>query len=67
MTEQVAEGAAAPLLSVSELARRLGLSVQATKKIAPAELPYTRVGSRGDRRYQEGDVAAYLSKRRVES
>lgn len=67
MAEQVADGAAAPLLSVSELARRLGLSVQATKKIAPAELPYTRVGSRGDRRYQAEDVDAYLARRRVES
>lgn len=61
------EVAAAPLLSVAELARLLGLSTSATKRIAPAELPYSRVGSRGDRRYQATDVDAYLAKRRVSS
>ncbi len=54
------------LLSAREVASALGLSLAATKRIPPAELPYARVGARGDRRYQADDVSAYLRARRVE-
>lgn len=65
MAEQVADPGR--LLSVPELAEYLGLSRSATKRIPPAELPFSRVGSRGDRRYQSVDVDRYVAARRVES
>jgi hypothetical protein len=55
------------ILTVGDVAAVLRLSVAATKRIPPAELPYSRVGSRGDRRYEAKDVEAYLVARRVSS
>lgn len=66
----MAESVAAPdrgLLSVGEVAAFLGLSTSATKRIPPRELPYSRVGARGDRRYSKTDVSAYVESRRVAS
>lgn len=65
MAEQVE--AVEPLLSAPELARRLGIGLAAAKRIPASELPYVRVNSRGDRRYQAKDVDAFLARRRVES
>jgi len=53
-------------LKVAEAARIIGLSVSAVKRIPPADLPYIRVASRGDRRYAPADVRAYLEARRVD-
>jgi hypothetical protein len=53
------------LVDVAEAARLLGLHVNTTKRLDPADLPYFRVGTRGDRRYRLGDVRAYLAARRV--
>lgn len=55
-----------PYLKVAEAAAAMGLSVSAVKRIPPADLPYTRVASRGDRRYRPEDVRAYLEARRVD-
>lgn len=59
-----AEGPMVPLISAGEVAVLLGLSVAATKRIPPAELPYSRVGARNDRRYAPADVQAYVTARR---
>lgn len=53
-----------PMLSAQEVAAALGLSVAATKRIPPAQLPYSRVGARNDRRYAPADVQAYVAARR---
>jgi len=53
-------------LKVAEAAAAMGLSVSAVKRISPADLPYTRVASRGDRRYHVDDVRRYLAARRVD-
>jgi excisionase family DNA binding protein len=47
-------------VSVSEVARLLGVHTNTVKRIDPEHLPYFRVGSRGDRRYQRDDVRAYI-------
>ena len=54
------------LLPVAGVAAALGLSVSATKRIPPEELPYLRVARRGDRRYTTDAVRAYLEARRVD-
>lgn len=48
-----------------DVATILGLHWQTVKSIPSADLPYTRVNARGDRRYQRADVEAYLARRRV--
>lgn len=53
------------LFTARNVADLLGLSLAATKRIPPDELPYARVGARGDRRYQAEDVAGYLRAKRV--
>jgi hypothetical protein len=52
-------------LRPQEVARWLGLHVNTVKHIPPAQLPYYRVGSRGDRRYLLDDVRAYREARTV--
>lgn len=42
-----------------------GVHENTLKRIPPSELPYTRVGSRGDRRYRVADVEAYIARRTV--
>ena len=53
------------LLPPREAARSLGMHVNTLKRIPAAELPYYRLGSRGDRRYQRADLRLYLATRRV--
>jgi hypothetical protein len=52
-------------LRPKEVAAILGLHWQTVKSIPASDLPYTRVNSRGDRRYTRADVEAYLAARRV--
>ena len=51
-------------LSVPEVAEILGVHVNTVKRTSPKELPYFRIGKRGDRRYDPTDVIAYKEARR---
>lgn len=51
-------------LSVTDVASILGVVAKTVKAIPSAELPFFRVGSRGDRRYAMRDVERYLAARR---
>jgi hypothetical protein len=44
-------------------AAQLGIHVNTIKRIPSSELPYFRVGSRGDRRYDPADVRRYRALR----
>lgn len=59
------EAAPPPLLTAKEVGVRLGTTFRAVKTIPTAELPYFRVGTRGDRRYDPADVERYLAARKV--
>ena len=50
-------------LSASEVALHLGVHINTVKKIPDNELPYFRIGSRGDRRYRIEDVERYIERR----
>jgi excisionase family DNA binding protein len=63
--ERRSEAAPEPLLSVGEVAVYLGLSVAATKRIVPSELPFSRISARNDRRYSRADVDRYVESRKV--
>jgi hypothetical protein len=45
----------------------LGIHNNTVKKIPASELPYFRVGARGDRRYLPSDVDAYIDRHMVRS
>lgn len=47
-------------LTPIEVAKRLRVHVNTVKRIPARELPYFRIGSRGDRRYMISDVDAYI-------
>jgi hypothetical protein len=47
-------------LGVREVALLLGTHGHTVKRISPEALPFFRIGSRGDRRYQRDDVRAYI-------
>lgn len=51
-------------IRVSEAARRLGCHPNTVKAIPPIDLPYYRLGHRGDRRYHVDDVSRYIDERR---
>lgn len=51
-------------LTASQVGDLLGLALSAVKRIPAEELPFFRVGSRGDRRYDRIDVARYMAARR---
>ena len=53
------------LLTATQVAELLGVHVNTVKKLPAGELPYYRIGSRGDRRYEQEDVRAYKASRRV--
>lgn len=53
------------VLEVREAAAMLGMSIKAVKKLPAPELPFFRVGSRGDRRYMRADVERYIERRMV--
>ncbi len=52
------------LLRAREVAEILSAHVNTVKAIPPAQLPFSRIGSRGDRRYSRADVEKYLAARR---
>lgn len=52
-------------MKVEEVADLLGCHRNTVKRIPPGELPFFRIGGRGDRRYRPDDVAAYLKRRTV--
>jgi hypothetical protein len=52
-------------LRVTEVALSLNVHVNTVKRIPPRDLPFFRVGGRGDRRYSVRDVLAYIERRRV--
>jgi excisionase family DNA binding protein len=54
------------ILSVNEVAEYLRVHRNTVKRIPPDELPYFRVGHRGDRRYRLQDVLAYIRERFVQ-
>jgi hypothetical protein len=62
MAEQVAP---ARLMTAKEVGERLGTSHRQVKTIPTGELPYFRIGTRGDRRYDPADVERYIAARRV--
>lgn len=52
------------LLKVSEVAEWLGLHQNTVKRMSDrGEIPFYRLGTRGDRRYRASDVQAYLDGR----
>ena len=50
-------------MTVTEAARRLGVSPRTVKRMAPSSLPYFTVGERRDRRYRTTTVDAYIRDR----
>jgi len=50
--------------NVSETADALGISRNTLKRLAYTDLPFWRVGSRGDRRYSPDDVQRYVDAHR---
>lgn len=54
-------------LSVEEVGNRLGVHANTVKRIPPAELPYFRIGTRGDRRYLLENVLEYIRRRTIDS
>jgi hypothetical protein len=50
-------------LSAREVARWLGVHPNTVKNIPSDQLPFFRIGSRGDRRYMTEDVRAYINRR----
>lgn len=51
------------MLNVTETARALGVSPRTVKRIPPSQLPYVRIGSRGDRRYSVTELERYTLER----
>jgi len=43
----------------------LSLNVNTVKRIPPTELPFYRIGTRGDRRYRPEDIEQYLREKRA--
>jgi hypothetical protein len=52
-------------LTANEVGLWLGCHVNTVKKIPAGELPFFRIGTRGDRRYEQSDVVAYIKRRKV--
>ena len=54
-----------PMLTASEVAEMLHLHVNTVKRLGDrGELPFYRVGKRGDRRFRLEDVMAFLARNR---
>ena len=53
------------MLRPREVARMLSLNVNTVKRIPPTELPFYRIGTRGDRRYRPEDIEQYLREKRA--
>jgi DNA-binding transcriptional MerR regulator len=52
-------------LTIGEAARALGVVKNSVRSWPASELPYHRIGRRGDRRYRAADVVAYIDARQV--
>lgn len=52
-------------LTAQEVSRHLGVHPNTVKRIPPEELPFWRVGHRGDRRYSIEAVERYIRERTV--
>jgi hypothetical protein len=50
-----------------EAAQLLGILVNPLKRIPPDDLPFFRIGTRGDRRYDRLDVEQYRDQRQASS
>lgn len=50
-------------LTAQEVSLLLGVHQNTVKRIPAAELPFFRIGTRGDRRYRPPDVAAFIGHR----
>lgn len=46
-------------LTAQEVAELLGIHVNTVKRIPPEDLPFFRIGQRGDRRYEVAHVTRY--------
>lgn len=53
-----------PMLRLSQVAEYLSVHPNTVRRIHPLDLPFFRVGNRGDRRYRPQDVERYLKARR---
>lgn len=53
------------VINVDDVAALLGIHRHTVKRLDPADLPYFRVGTRGDRRYRVVDVERYIKERTV--
>jgi hypothetical protein len=51
------------VVGVDVVARLLGVHPHTVKRIPAWELPYFRLGARGDRRYRVADVELYIARR----
>jgi excisionase family DNA binding protein len=49
-------------LTAMDVARYFGIHVKTVKRIPPNELPYLRIGGRGDRLYRRADVEAFIER-----
>lgn len=56
-----------PLVTASEAAKILHIHPNTIKRIPPSELPFYRVSSRGDRRYEVAVLRQYLRDRSVKA
>lgn len=52
------------MIDARHAAKLLGLHINTLKRISANEIPYYRVTSRGDRRYNRQDIDAYLLRHR---
>lgn len=53
-----------PMLKAREVAERLGVHVNTVKRMGDrSEIPFYRIGPRGDRRFRPVDIEAYLEQR----
>lgn len=52
-------------LSAEETAAMLGVHMNTVKRVPPEQLPYMRIGRRGDRRYRITDIETYIEMRTV--
>ena len=52
-----------PLLTAKDVAEWLGVHVNTVKRISESELPFFRIGPRGDRRYEPSAVEKIVRER----
>jgi len=52
-------------LTADEVGLWLGVHKNTVKRIPAGELPFFRIGTRGDRRYVQSDAIAYIERRKI--